>query len=100
MVAFVVRGWTGKERLWKVAWLGYVGGVLLLVVVAMFLYTTFGNASPWIFSPAVAMINIWGFVAIWRCASNAAWSGWFYIARVVVAIAAIGWLLDVLKIVE
>jgi hypothetical protein len=100
LVSFVVRGWNGDERLWKVTWLGYAGGVLLVTGVAITLHEIAAAASNYVLAPVIVILNVWAFVAIWRCAPNADWSGWLYIARGLVATAAIGWLLDILGIVE
>ena len=78
---FVKNAWNGKEKLWKVFWLAGVLGGLALNILGKILTALLGP-----FGLIIALISvpyiIWYFVAIWRCAFNADWRGWGYIARI------------------
>jgi len=95
MLDFVRNGWKGGERLWKVTWLGYVGGVMLLVIALVGVGAALGEAAGYVFGPLILVVNVWGLVAMWRCAPNVNWRGWFYLARVLVVMAVVGWALDI-----
>lgn len=97
---FVIRGWKGEERLWKVTWLGYLGGALIVAIAAIGLYAILGDASAWIVGPAIIVLNVWALVAMWRCAPNVNWRIWFYLARIVVAATAIMWALELVGYID
>jgi hypothetical protein len=55
----------------------------------------------WFFEgPATIVINIWGLVAMWNCAPNVKWRGWFFLARAAVVITAIYWILESAGLIE
>lgn len=94
IVDFVVRGWRGEERLWKVTWLGYVGGAFVLAVLAYGLVVFLGGAAKYAFGLSVIALNVWGLVAMWRCAGNVNWRGWFYLGRTIVIASLVAWILE------
>ena len=95
---FFASALKGNEKLWKVTWLGYLGGVLVLALFAVLSVGIIGEASGFVFVPLVALYNVWGLVSMWRCAANVGWRGWFYLTRVVVALTAIMWMLEIVGV--
>jgi hypothetical protein len=91
---FFKQGWLGKEKLWKVTWLGYIGLIIVVVLLTISMVGTVGDNAMLFMTPVVLVVNIWGIVAMWRCAPNVNWRGWMYIARVLVVLTAVGWLLE------
>jgi len=85
-----VRGaWNGDTPLWKAFWLYFVLGLNFGVLIAGYVFGLVGIPSfaVWIvIAPAV----VWAAVSVWRCAFNARWRGWGYIARVVLIVQLVG----------
>jgi hypothetical protein len=76
---FVIRAWTGRERLWKVYWIyGALASVGLVFVLRMLLAV---GMPQFLMFAIVAPYQVWLVVSAWRCAFNADWRGWGYIAR-------------------
>jgi hypothetical protein len=84
----IVEAWKGQRPLWKVFWLYYfAGAVVVLGVVGGIL----GLASLmpsiiglWMKLFAVAFLvawKVWALVSIWRCAGNSSGSSYKYLAR-------------------
>jgi len=88
---FVTRAWTGRERLWKVYWIyGALAGVGLLLVLRMLLAV--GMPQLLMFA-IVAPYQVWLVVSTWRCAFNAGWRGWGYIARFLTVVSVVATIL-------
>jgi hypothetical protein len=76
---FILRSWRGREPLWKVFW---IYGLLVYCGFALVFNLLLAVGLPRFFVLAVvAPYQVWQAVSIWRCAPNAAWSGWGYVAR-------------------
>ena len=78
--------WEGKASLASAYWLiGVVGGIVFGV-----LFNLLASSSA-IFLVAIAWFPyiIFAMVSIWRCAWNANWRGWGYIARTIVVLNGI-----------
>lgn len=88
---FITRAWTGRERLWKVYWIyGALAGVGLLLVLRMLLAV--GMPQLLMFA-IVAPYQVWLVVSTWRCAFNAGWRGWGYIARFLTVVSVVATIL-------
>jgi hypothetical protein len=84
---FVTRAWAGRERLWKVYWVyGVLASVGLLLVLRMLLAV--GMPQVLMFA-IVAPYQVWLVVSTWRCAFNADWRGWGYIARFLTVVSVL-----------
>jgi|GEM_PF-1807145 len=82
----IVRSaWAGEVRLWKAFWLYFVLLLNLGVLVVGYVVGTFGlpYLAVWI---VMAPVMVWAAVSVWRCAFNARWRGWGYLARIVVVV--------------
>ena len=99
-MGFITRGWKGEEKLWKITWLGYIGGALVVTVVAYGLFVLIQDSTKYFLGPAVIVLNVWGLVAMWRCAHNVSWKGWFYLARILVVLTVIAWVLEYAGMLE
>lgn len=90
MTSFVGEWFRGEAPLWKPYWLGgIVAGLFSQVMLA--LAAPFGGAAVIVALLAAIASQVWLQVAIWRCAFNAKWSGWGYLARVGVLTWIAGW---------
>jgi len=79
------RAWGGEVRLWKVFWLYFVLALEGAIVVVGYLIGLFG--LPYLALWAViAPLAVWAAVSVWRCAFNAGWRGWGYLARIFVVV--------------
>jgi hypothetical protein len=87
-IPFIKRGYAGKERLWKIFWIFYVGIFMvfdfiysgLSGVLTRSLYTDLAFVSS-IYSWAIC-----GGIPVWRCAFNVNLKGWGYLARTIAII--------------
>ena len=78
--------WEGKASLASAYWLiGVVGSIVFGVLFKLL------ASSPAIFLVTIAWFPyiIFAMVSIWRCAWNANWRGWGYIARTIVVLNGI-----------
>ena len=94
-MSFFIRALNGGEKLWKVTWLGYLGGTVALTLLFVLSSGLVGETSGVVFAPLVVLLNVWGLVSIWRCAGNVGWRGWFYLARFAVLFTATMWVLEI-----
>ncbi len=96
---FFVRCWQGSARLWQAFWLVGVLGKLLVVTVAylgsfMILGATQNDTLVFVFFiPLLLSYFLFAVVSIWRCARNTHHSFWGVVARVLVLVVALVWIL-------
>ena len=102
---FIIRGWKGEEKLWKVFWLygfllcpllSLIGILLFSVCLALkhngdiqFFYHYLSNESCLSYMSDIASLILlpvtilWTTVATWRCAPNCTYAFFKYIARLI-----------------
>ncbi len=89
-IPFIKRACAGKEHLWKVFWLFYVGAYILFELIY------FGLSGVLIRNLYTDLARLWfiyiwvilGGISVWRCAFNANRREWGYLARAVVLFPA------------
>jgi hypothetical protein len=84
----------GQEKLWKVFWMwGFVGSFaisfLLFLLMMLSEMVSLGSIGRIAVSLIFVAYFIWLAVAIWRCAFNAHWKIWGYVARAFLALQII-----------
>ena len=90
MESRIVRSaWSGQAPLWKAFWLYFVLGLHIGITVVAYVVGLEGlpYLAAWI---VIAPVAVWASVSVWRCASNARWRGWGYIARTAVVVQMLG----------
>ena len=84
----IMAAWNGKEKLWKVFWLyNFLLGTLLLS--AMDYLVGLGTVIEVITYLIVLVWAVWVLVSLWRCAFNAKWRIWGYLARALVVLTVL-----------
>jgi len=85
----VRRAWNGDTQLWKAFWLYLFVGLNSGVLMAGYVCGLAGipNFAVWI---VIAPVAVWAAVSVWRCAANARWQGWGYLARAVLIVELLG----------
>lgn len=104
-MGFFKRAWRGEEKLWKVFWLY---GVLLYTVLSLvFLVLLVPVVLASLMIPAFGLVpfiimlpyTVWVWVAVWRCAWNAKWRLWGYVARILVVVVILSTLYSIFTLV-
>jgi len=90
-MGWIAEGWRGEKELWKVFW---IYGALLIILakvanVVIWLYSDINFDRPTALQYLTMLAlqisySIWFLVATWRCAFNTIHRFWGYVARVVV----------------
>jgi hypothetical protein len=100
VLARLARSWHGQETLFQTFW---VYGVLINAI-----FFACGVAAGYLRMPALLTplaplyiaYMVWLMVSLWRCAFNAKWRGWDYLARVWVVLVSIGIMLQIGTVVS
>jgi hypothetical protein len=109
LAEFVATCWRGGERLWKVFWLfgvagaaavGYVVGQVEGVVRSSPMWIGVGLIFWGLAAVASVAYQVWAYVSIWRCAFNADWKGWGYIARAFAVLGALGMIFAIVGLLQ
>ena len=97
---FFKRCWRGSARLWQAFWLVGVLGMLLVVTIgflgSFMIMGAFQNDALVIFLllPLLLGYIVFASASIWRCAHNASHLIWGIIARIIVVIVVLVWILS------
>lgn len=89
----LVEALTGKTRLWRVFWLGFIPLVFLLTAISYAVVFFAIGMPPWKFGLVMSVLGVFSLLllfvawtAIWRCAWNARFRFWGYVARLFVVV--------------
>lgn len=85
----ILKSWRGNERLWRVFWIyNFILGGLI-----NYGFTKVGESENLVlllvYSIFALAYMVWVLVSLWRCAFNANWQIWGYIARVLVVLMVV-----------
>ncbi|MDP7599748.1 MAG: hypothetical protein QF605_00040 [Rhodospirillales bacterium] len=84
----IFRHWQGQARLWQSYWLmGVVGGWLFWTLVLNLIEFGILPEIPGVI--ILASYAVYSAVGVWRCAFNADWRGWGYLARGIIGLSTI-----------
>ena len=101
---WITSSWKGDQPAYKVFWVYAVPINLAFFITGLVAGVAAGSIPQvsllvFLVAPLYLIFTVWFCVSLWRCAYNADWDGWAWIARAWVIIVGVGMFIQIVRFV-